>query len=560
MKKILFSLFLLFSFTYGAAAQDKYTDGVFVINEGWFGHCNSTINYLDGTGTWVYDVIEKENPGIQLGSTTSIGTIYGDRFYIITKQDKDGGSDKDGARITICDAKTMKVIKQIKDINNEGTRADGRGFVAVNNTKAYIGSNNGIYILDLEDLEIKGRIEGTENEHTDPYGKVYLGQTGSLLRINEKVYALHQDKGLMVIDPETDKVTNVVSGPDEGELTYGSAVLAKDGSLWLSVSDRYGRGDVYGYIMRYTPSTGDTLRVNIPEGINPPSNSWFAWTPDGFCASTKNNVLYWNTGDLAWYSNNKICKYDIDKNEMSQFIDFESEGLKIYGSSMRVDPVSDNLYVTLFKDTSIPYFTLRKYDNTGTMLNEYEMMQDYWFPSIPVFPDNEAPVAQNTPETNISDSKALTINLDNIATDADNMNAAMVKTITEITDNSVITAAITNGNLNVTPLKDGNSTVVLNINSNGKSTTAHIAFNVTGYNGIDNASANIRTAYVKDGILYVNNCNEYVFTIYDMSGKSVDSFTVATDNFTRNINVPDGICIIKGRHADNKVMFKLNIR
>lgn len=560
MKKILFSLFIFFSFTYGAVAQDKYSNGIFILNEGWFGHCNSTINYLDGNGTWVYDVIEKENPGIQLGSTTSTGIIYGDRFYIITKQDKDGGSDKEGARITICDAKTMKVIKQIKDINNEGTRADGRGFVAVNNDKAYIGTNNGIYIFDLANLEIMGRIEGTENEHTDPYGKVYLGQTGSLLRINEKVYALHQDKGLMVIDPETDKVTNVVAGPDNGELTYGSAVLAKDGNLWLSVSDRYGRGDVYGYIMRYTPSTGDTLRVNIPEGINPPSNSWFAWTPDGFCASTKNNVLYWNTGDLAWYSNNKICKYDIDKNEMSQFIDFESEGLKVYGSSMRVDPVSDNLYVTLFKDTSIPYFTLREYDNTGSKLNEYEMMQDYWFPSIPVFPDNEAPVAQNTPETNISDSKALTINLDNIATDADNMSAAMVKTITEITDNSVISASITNGNLNVTPLKDGNSTVVLNINSNGKSTTAEVAFNVTGYNGIDNASANVRTAYVKDGILYVNNCNGYEFTIYDMSGKSVDSFTVATGNFTRNINVPNGICIIKGRYTDNKVVFKLNIR
>lgn len=557
IRKILTSLLICFALSYGASAQSNYTDGIFVLNEGWFGHCNSTINYLDGNGKWVYDVIEKENPGIQLGSTTSTGTIYGDRFYIITKQDKDGGSDKEGARITICDAKTMKVIKQLKDIDNKGNRADGRGFVAVDNKKAYIGTNNGIYIFDLENYEIKGRIEGSENEHTDPYGKIYLGQTGTLLRINEKVYALHQDMGLMVIDPETDKITDVISGPDNGELTYGSAVLSKDGSMWMSVSDRYGRGDVYSYLIKYDTATGDTLRVNIPEGINPPSNSWFAWTPDGFCASTKNNVLYWSTGNLAWYSNNKICRYDIDKNEFSQFADFESEELKVYGSSMRVDPVTDNLYVTLFKDTSIPYFTMREYNNAGIKLNEYEMMQDYWFPSIQIFPDNENPVSSTPDAVNITDSKQFTVNLNNIATDADNMSAAMVKTITEITDNSVISAEIRNGNLNITPLKDGNSTVVLNINSNGKNTSADVAVSVTGYNGIDDASAEIRSAYVKDGMIYINNCNGTDFTVYDMSGNVIDNFKADEDRYVRYINVPSGVYIIKGT---SEITFKLNIR
>lgn len=491
---------------------------------------------------------------------TSFGTIYGDRLYIITKQDKDGGTDKQGARITVCDARTMKVIKQIKDINNDGSRADGRGFVALNNEKAYIGTNKGVYVFDLVNLEVKNIIEGTENEHTDPYGKVYLGQSGSLLRVNEKVYALHQDKGLIVINPDNDKVINTVSGPDNGELTYGSAVLSKDGNIWLSVSDRYGRGDVYGYIMRYTPSTGDTLRVNIPEGINPPSNSWFAWTPDGFCASTKNNVLYWNTGDVAWYSNNEICRYDIDRNEFTLYIDFKSEELKVYGSSMRVDPVTDNLYVTLFKDPAIPYFTMRKYDNTGKMLDEYELTEEYWFPSIQIFPDNEAPMANNPGTTNISDSKALTINLDNIATDNDNMSAAMVRTITEITDNSVISATIIDGNLHVTPLKDGNSNVFVNVNSNGKSTSAEIAVSVTGYNGIDNTSAEIRSAFIKDGMLNINNCSGLCFTIYGINGNLIDSFTVSGNHFTRNISVPYGTYIIKGTSSDDKVMFKLNIR
>lgn len=560
MKKILFYLFFILSTTFDVVAQNNYTNGVFVLNEGWFGYCNSTINYLNSEGKWIYDVIEKENPGIQLGSTTSSGTIYGDHFYIITKQDKDSGTDKQGARITVCDAKTMKVIKQIKDINNDGTRADGRGFVAVNNEKAYIGTNKGIYVFDLVNLEIKGFIEGTENEHTDPYGKVYLGQSGSLLRINEKVYALHQDKGIIVIDPETDNIINTVSGPDNGELTYGSAVLSKDGNMWMSISDRYGRGDVYNYLMRYNPATGDTTRVNIPEGITPPSNSWFAWTPDGFCASTHNNVLYWNTGDIAWYSNNKICRYDIDKNEFSQFVDFENEGLKVYGSSMRVDPITDNIYVTLYKDTSIPYFTMRKYDNKGNKLNEYELKEDYWFPLIQIFPDNESPIAEDITSTNISDSKPCSINLDNIATDGDNMSAAMIKTITDITDNTVISAEIINGNLNITPLKDGYSTVVLNINSNGKNTSAQVAINVTGYNAIDNTSDDIRSAYISNGMLYINNCKDIPFVIYDINGKSVDSFVVSSQHFSHVINMKSGFYILESSKKDNSLKLKFIIK
>ncbi len=559
IRRLLTSIFFGFSFCI-AWAQNVYDNGVFVMNEGWFGHCNSTINFIDGKGEWIYDIIGRENPGKELGSTVSYGTIYGGRFYIITKQDKDGGTDKEGARITVCDARTMKIIKQIKDIDDTGVRADGRGFVVVNSEKAYVGSNNGIYILNLSNFEIEGKIEGTGNEHTDPYGSMYLGQTGTLIRINEKVYALHQDKGLMIIDPYTDKVTDTMAGPDNGKLTYGSAVLSKDGSLWLSVSDKFSRGDSYNYIMRYTPSTGDTLRVNMPEGVSSPSNSWYAWTPDGFCASTKQNVLYWNTGDGAWYSNYKIYKYDIDRNEFSLFLDFESESLKVYGSSMRVDPVSSNLYVTLYKDPAIPYFTMRKYDSTGTKLAEYEMKEDYWYPSIQVFPDNASPIAQNIEAVNISDSKPTVINLDDIAADDDNMSAAMVKTITEVTDESVISADIVNGSLHITPLNDGSSTVVIDINSNGKSTSAEVAVSITGYNGIDNTAANISTAYITGGMLHINNCEGTEFRLYDINGCLADSFIASSSNFVRNVNLPKGLYVLYGKQTGEDIVLKLNIR
>ena len=453
----------------------------------------------------------------------------------------------------------MKIIKQIKDIDGD-TRADGRGFVALNNEKAYISTNNGIYILDLNSLEIKGKIEGSENEHTDTYGKTYLGQSGTMLRINEKVYAVHQDKGLLIIDPETDKIIGTNAGPDNGKLGYGSAVLSKDGNMWLSVSDKFSNGTAYDFIIKYEPATGDTTRVEIPEGMTAPSNSWYAWTPDGFCASTQNNVLYWNAGNGVWYGDNQIYKYDIDKNEVSLFISFDDEDLKIYGSSMRVDPVTDNIYLTVFRDPSIPEFTLRKYDNKGNKIDEYPMSENYWFPSTPIFPDNAVPVAKTKDTTAHTGNDKFKIVLNDIADDADNMSAAMIKTITNITDRNVIDAEIKDGNINITPKSDGNSTVILNVNSNGKNTSAEVAINIKGCNGIDNVNVEMHNVFITDGTLHINNCNGYSFVVYNASGKAVSSFKANSDNYTCMLDVPSGIYFIKGTAANKNVAFKLSVR
>ena len=562
LSALLFSILVSGGVSAQTATKDAadYTDGVFILNEDWYGHNNSTVNFITSSGEWIYRVIQKENPGLQLGGSACFGTIYGGRYYIISKQDKDSATDIQGAQITVCDARTMKVIKQIKEIDTGVTYVEGRGFLAVNDSKAYVGTNNGIYILDLVNLEIKGKIEGTENSHTDPYGRYYLEQTGSILRINEKVYALNQERGLMVIDPETDKLLSTTSGPDNGKLAYGSAVMSKDGSLWMSVSDKFGNGKAYDFLMKYNPATGDTTRVDIPEGMTAPSNSWYAWTPDGFCASTRNNVLYWNAGNGVRYTDNRIYKYDIDKNEVSLFIDFESEDLKIYASSMRMDPVNDILYLSVFKDQSIPTFMLRKYDNKGNKIAEYAMEENYWFPTIPVFPDNAMPVANSLEAVEKAGSEKFEISLDNVAEDADNMKAAMIKTITDITDRNVIGAEIINGNLVVTPLKDGSSTVILNVNSNGNSTAAEIAVNITGFNGIESTLAEMRSAYVSGGVMHIDNCSGFRFTVYGMSGNEVDSFTASSDNYTRSINVPDGLYIIRGTNGSSEATFKLNIR
>ena len=115
------------------AADIDYTAGIFVVNEDWYGHQNSTVNYLlpdDPDGNWWhYRVIQTENPGKELGCTNQYGAIWDGRFYLIAKQDKDPGASITGGRITVADASTMQIVKQLQLIDPSGSQCDGRAFV-----------------------------------------------------------------------------------------------------------------------------------------------------------------------------------------------------------------------------------------------------------------------------------------------------------------------------------------------------------------------------------------------------------------------------------------------
>lgn len=461
-----------------------YTDGVFVVNEDWYGHNNSTVNFFSSEGKWTYRVVQKANPGVELGATADFGAIYGDRFYIISKQAKDPGATVQGARITICNAKTMKVLKQIADISADES-VDGRGFVGVDEHKGYVGTTNGIFVLDLDAMAITGKVDGSAPEKSN--------QIGNMVRVNDKVYAVHLNNGILVIDPATDKVVKTIAGK------YGSIVLSKDGNLWLSDTKSNNS------LIKLDPKTDELTTITLPDGIYGPANSVYAWTPDGFCASKQNNVLYWNGGTSSWFSGKMIFKYDIDTQEASKFIDYSDnkDGWQIYGCSFRIDPVSDHAFVTLFKGYGDTSYAMCEYDENGYLLKVHSMEKHYWFPGMFVFPDNAEPVVKSVAET-VSGSDNVTVDLMAVATDADNMEAAIVKTVTAISDEEVIGAVMENGNLVVTPKKDGTSNVTIKVNSNGKIAECVVAITVKGFVGVGDINAEDATEvarYTIDGRL-----------------------------------------------------------
>ena len=439
-------------------ATVDYTKGAYMVNEDWTGHRNSTVNFLSKDGTFVYDHVEN------LGVTACYGTFFGNRFYAISKQDGGYG------RISVCDANSTRVIKQINSIDGN----EGRSFCGVDEHKAYVSTSRGIYTLNLDELTVGAAVKNADG------GDAKLGECGNMVRLGDYVYATEYGNSLRIIDCNTDRIAATITAK-----VY-SITMSKDGQLWVSTN----KG-----ISRVNTESRQLEDITLPSGISAPAKS-LAWASDGLCASLQNNVIYW-TSASGW-NPTTIFKYDIDNNEFAKVVDLTNDANKwvMYSASnLRVDPVTDNLYVSLFKDWGSQDYAVRIYDNKGTQLNEYELTQkNYWFPGMFVFPDVEDPIAGNIDAVNVEENKDAVVDLAKVCSDADNFQAAIVKTVKSVADNNVATATVKNGKLVVTGVKAGNTTVTLNFCSNGISTTATLNVTVTKATGITGTqtSADIR--------------------------------------------------------------------
>lgn len=445
-------------------ATVDYTKGVFMVNEDWFGHRNSTTNYLTRDGKFVY------NNTTEIGATACFGAAWGNRYYIIAKQAKDNGSEVEGGRITICDANTMRIIKQIKDIDGK----DGRSFCGVDEHKAYVSTSRGIYTLNLDELTVGAAVKNADG------GDAELGECGNMVRLGDYVYATEYGKSLRIIDCNNDRIVATITAK-----VY-SITMSKDGQLWVSTD----KG-----ISRVNTESRQLEEIALPSGIGVPAKDIYAWKSDGLCASLQNNVIYWTA---SGWNPTTIFKYDIDNNEFAKVVDLTSDANKwmMYSASnLRVDPVTDNLYVSLFKDYESQDYAVRIYDNKGTQLNEYELTQkNFWFPGMFVFPDVEDPIAGKMDAVTVEENKEVKVDLATVCSDADNFQAAIIKTIKDVSKENIATATVKDGKLVVKGLKEGSTVVTLNFCSNGISTKTTVRFFVTKATGITDTqtSADVR--------------------------------------------------------------------
>ena len=510
----------------------NYTNGVYVLNEDWYGHNNITLNFWNPeTETIDYLIMQMANNyEYSLGCTSQYGQLYGDFIVITGKQDKDPGEpgDMKSGRVAILHKNTLKPVGDevhplISVNERDKSDADGRGVCFVDNEKFYVGTSNRIYVFkwneqgkiftwDSEKI-IPGTgnplITGDEVSNADGLGPLYQNQIGMMLRTQDYVFAIKQDLGVLIIDPKTDEIIKIIEG------CFSTMAQSKDGDIWVGVNYQeegneenlnypYGwNGDAWNgsQLMCIDQYTLETKKVRIDTGGIP--QSWYAWTAGSLTASETENALYFvytdpSLGQINWFRNCVLYRFNIDavdwdnidlsnpdeayaEGACEEIYDSSFDDLYFYGGALQCNPKDGNLYASFYVGENIAtqewiYAILNP---EGEMIQYQEPIKRYWYPAMFIFPDNEAPIVENFDEVTIEDKNPVEITLADKVTDSDSRNAAIVKSISNIADESIVKAEIIKGNLVLTPLKKGNTTVEIAFNSNGKVVTGNVNVSVT---------------------------------------------------------------------------------
>ena len=445
-------------------APVDYTQGLFLVNEDWYGWDNGTVNFLTSDGRWVYRAFRRENPGETLGVTTQYGAIYGGRFFFVSKQASSTADASTGGRLVVADALTLKKVAAFDEIGG-----DGRVFVGVDEYTAYIGTSSGITRLDLESMSLGETIAGTGGE-----GGLYAGQIGAMVRAGSYVFAAKQSVGVLVIDAATHTLHTTIDLPTISTLTLGC-----DGGVWAADATSLVRIDV---------ATLETRSRLLPDDCRV-SSTWGAWNAGSLCAAYRNNFLY-----FANEKGNQIARYHIPTDELDADFFTLPDQDKAYvqqfqGAGLRVDPRNDRLIVTATQSGYLSHYMnnwVHVVDGlSGELLGTIELEPYYWFPALPVFPDNEAPVIALPDRLSIG-REPVKISLLEAVTDADNLSASIVSAV-EVEDSSVATARISGYDLTVNGVNVGDTRLTFTVNSNGKKATRTVDVQVTEASGIDEA-------------------------------------------------------------------------
>lgn len=435
------------------SAQADFTKGYFMVNEDWFGHTNGSVNFVGDNNQIYYRVYSEKNNNQSFGATTQFGTIYGDKFYFISKQAADGGETQytPGGRLVVANATTMEKIASFNNIGG----GDGRSFVGVTDKLGYIGASNGIYTFDIENLQVGSVITGTGG------GSQYAGQIGNMFRTSQYVFAVKQSAGILVIDPKTNTLIKTISG------AYHSIVQAKDGSVWAIQNQK---------LVNINPTTFATTEYTLSTATQY-LGSWGAWNAGSFTYSNQQNALYWMNSVNSFTSGAKVIKFDVTtKTLVDNFITIPGQTGTYkqipYGAALRVDPVSDRLVLNTTESGYGAHYQknwIHTYDNTGALLNTKTLNDYYWFPAVTVFPDNTLPVVASSFPTETTLSGVTKIDLKTVVSDADNLSSAIVKSIKSNSNSTAILAEVNaNDELVLTPQNAGTAHLVISFNSNGK--------------------------------------------------------------------------------------------
>lgn len=423
-----------------AISAPGYNNGTFFIgNE----KENGAVNYLSTKNEWENNIYQANNNGLKLNSNILSGTFFGNNLYIVS-------GDKDNNKGNIIVAESNKLVNSatIADIN-------GRAFVGVTPEKGYVSTDNGIYAIDLTTMTLGDLVTGTDNNK----------ESGKMICAGKYVFAVQDEKGIIIIDSETNSITQTFAGNFSGIAQSG------DGYIWAAGSK----------LIKIDPaSLIITNKIELPEycKIN---ESWDTWNAGKFIADPKSNTLYWTNGGFL-SDTRSVYRYNPEENSSlaSPFFSLPNEKQIFSSAGICLNTATGQLVITAISTEDNSVFIYYVDAKTGVLANTIEASQDFPIPAFTLFPD-KAPVIKDI-DGSITvpvNNAPIQISLQGKITDEDNVDANI--TVSVISENPEIATAELKGNtLIITPLQgvSEKTTIILSAVSNGKIVTKKISLTI----------------------------------------------------------------------------------
>lgn len=343
--------------------EGKYSNGFFLIHEGWMGHGTGSISFYDyETETLIDSVFQKENPDKDFepsSSTLQYATIFDGNLYVVGKLN---------GPVVVADAKTLKETGRIP--SRQGY--DWRAFVGIDENTGLLSSSDGVHIVNLQSMGLSGKLYGVS------------GQVGDMLTTDEYVFVHSQSGGSVVYYAEDLSVARKI--PD---VTTGFAETP-NGKVWYT-SDEY-----------LISLDGESLKADTVELPYKSNTTWFSWYPSPIVASATEDAVYMQKAPM-FGGGKEIYKYvDGDENSLDEPFITMPDKQSFYKKNIGYDANLDQIVATTVQDgygANYAVNTLYFYDaKTGDLvksmpfnkkLDETGNDVSYFFTSMFVFHDED---------------------------------------------------------------------------------------------------------------------------------------------------------------------------
>jgi len=322
------------SLEYAIKVDGTYSNGVFIVNEGWFGHEPGSVNFWDRESDEIqFKVYEKENSGKELGITTQFACIDGGKLFLVSK---------DPDHLVVVNSETLIEEGRVS-LTTPGVQA--RGFAYQDAAIGYLSSSDGIFKVDLAQFKMGEKIPAIS------------GEVGKMMVLEGKLFALNSSK-LFVINTSTLAIEKTI----EWEGYASGMVTDKDGQLWISVGAQ---------LVKVDPASLEVETIELPEGVA--VHKGFVWDAGSLTYSKQENALLFSMS--GGWAPGSVAKFDIATKTAEEFCTIDSD-FQIYGAGTYVDPVTNKLYVTAVKNgwgQNYKYNKLYVYAMDGSL----EKVMDY---------------------------------------------------------------------------------------------------------------------------------------------------------------------------------------